>query len=146
MDGLFVAPDAIQLSQVIAQATAPAFMLGSVAGFVSILVGRMNSVVDRIRYLNEIADDDGARGHLKSDIPRLRRRLSLLSSATRLALACGVCTSLLLCVGFGSAFLRLQHVYGLAGLFFGAVALMGVSLFKFGQEVTIGISEADHYR
>jgi|HubBroStandDraft_3_1064219.scaffolds.fasta_scaffold775339_1 hypothetical protein len=146
MDGLFVAPDAIQLSQVIAQATAPAFMLGSVAGFVSILVGRMNSVVDRIRYLNEIADDDGARGHLKSDIPRLRRRLSLLSSATRLALACGVCTSLLLCVGFGSAFLRLQHVYGLAALFFGAVALMGVSLFKFGQEVTIGISEADHYR
>ena len=146
MDGLFVAPDAIQLSQVIAQATAPAFMLGAVAGFVSILVGRMNSVVDRIRYLNEIADDDGARGHLKSDIPRLRRRLSLLSSATRLALACGVCTSLLLCVGFGSAFLRLQHVYGLAGLFFGAVALMGVSLFKFGQEVTIGISEADHYR
>jgi hypothetical protein len=146
MDGLFVAPDAIQLSQVIAQATAPAFMLGAVAGFVSILVGRMNSVVDRIRYLNEIADDDGARRHLKSDIPRLRRRLSLLSSATRLALACGVCTSLLLCVGFGSAFLRLQHVYGLAGLFFGAVALMGVSLFKFGQEVTIGISEADHYR
>ena len=50
-------------------------MLGAVAGFVSILVGRMNSVVDRIRYLNEIADDDGARGHLKSDIPRLRRRL-----------------------------------------------------------------------
>jgi hypothetical protein len=146
MDGLFVAPDAIQLSQVIAQATAPAFMLGAVAGFVSILVGRMNSVVDRIRYLNEIADEDGARGHLKSDIPRLRRRLSLLSSATRLALACGVCTSLLLCVGFGSAFLRLQHVYGLAALFFGAVALMGVSLFKFGQEVTIGISEADHYR
>jgi hypothetical protein len=146
MDGLFVAPDAIQLSQVIAQATAPAFMLGAVAGFVSILVGRMNSVVDRIRYLNEIADDDGARRHLKSDIPRLRRRLSLLSSATRLALACGVCTSLLLCVGFGSAFLRLQHVYGLAALFFGAVALMGVSLFKFGQEVTIGISEADHYR
>jgi hypothetical protein len=24
--------------------------------------------------------------------------------------------------------------------------LLGVSLFKFGQEVRIGISEADHYR
>lgn len=146
MSQLFAAPNAIQLAQVIAQATAPAFMLGAVAGFVSILLGRMTAVVDRVRHLNDISDDDTHRAHLKLDIPRLRRRLVLLNSATRLALACGVCTSLLLCVGFGSAFLRLQHVYGAGVLFFVAVALMGVSLFKFGQEVTIGISEADHYR
>jgi hypothetical protein len=30
---------------------APAFVLGAVAGFVSILTGRMTSVVDRIRQL-----------------------------------------------------------------------------------------------
>jgi hypothetical protein len=146
MDRLYLMPDAVQLSQVIAQATAPAFMLGAVAGFVSILLARMNGVVDRIRHLNEISDDDRPRAHLKSDIPRLRRRLSLLSTATRLALGSGVCTSLLLCVGFASAFLRLQHVYGAAALFFLAVALMGVSLFRFGQEVALGVSEADHYR
>ena len=139
-------PDAIQLSQVISQATAPAFVLGAVAGFVSILMGRMTAVVERIRHLNEIADDERARAHLKADIPRLRRRLDLLNSATRLALASGVCTSLLLVVGFGSAFIRLQHVYGAGILFFIAVALLGVSLFRFGQEVKIGISEADHYR
>ena len=139
-------PDAIQLSQVISQATAPAFVLGAVAGFVSILTGRMTAVVERIRHLNEIADDERARAHLKADIPRLRRRLDLLNDATRLALASGVCTSLLLVVGFGSAFIRLQHVYGAGILFFVAVALLGVSLFRFGQEVKIGISEADHYR
>jgi len=139
-------PDAIQLSQVISQATAPAFVLGAVAGFVSILLGRMTAVVERIRQLNEIADDERARAHLKADIPRLRRRLNLLNGATRLALASGVCTALLLVVGFGSAFLRLQHVYGAGILFFVAVALLGVSLFRFGQEVKIGISEADHYR
>jgi hypothetical protein len=49
-------------------------------------------------------------------------------------------------VSFGSAFLRLQHVYGAATLFFLAVGLLGVALFKFGQEVGLGISEADHYR
>ena len=145
MDRLFITPDATALAQVISEATAPAFMLGAVAAFVSILVVRMNAIVDRIRHLNDIADDDRSRGHLKSDIPRLRARLSLLSSATRLALASGVCTSLLLCVGFASAFLRLQHVYGAGALFFVAVALMGVALFRFGQEVRIGISEADHY-
>jgi hypothetical protein len=139
-------PDAIQLSRVISEATAPAFVLGAVAGFVSILLGRMTAVVERIRQLNEIADDETARAHLKADIPRLRRRLDLLNGATRLALASGVCTALLLVVGFGSAFLRLEHVYGAGILFFIAVALLGISLFRFGQEVKIGISEADHYR
>jgi hypothetical protein len=42
------------------QATAPAFILGAVAGFISILLGRMTSVIDRIRSLNEIADGDTA--------------------------------------------------------------------------------------
>jgi hypothetical protein len=66
--------------------------------------------------------------------------------ATRLARASGVCKSLLLAVGFASAFLRLQHVYGAAILFFLAVVLLGAALFMFGQEVKIGLNEADHYR
>jgi len=139
-------PDVGQLSQVMSQATAPAFVLGAVAGFVSILLGRMTTVLDRIRNLNEIADDDSRRAPLKSDIPRLRRRATLLNSATHLALASGMCTSLLLVVGFGSAFLKLQHEYGAALLFLLAVALLGGSLFRFGQEVRIGLRETDHYR
>jgi hypothetical protein len=143
---LVAAPDAVQLSQVISQATAPAFVLGAVAGFVSILLGRLTSVLERIRHLNDIGDDERSRAHLKSDLPRLRRRAGLLNKATRLALASGVCTSLLLAVGFLSAFLRLEHVYGAGVLFFLAGALLGASLFLFGQEVKIGLSEADHYR
>src|SRR6516225_9211736 len=112
MDQVFYSPDPTQLSQVISQATAPAFVLGAVAGFVSILLGRMAAVIERIRHLNEIAEDESSRAHLKGDIPRLRRRIVLLNGATRLALAGGVCTSLSLAVGFASAFLRLQHVYG----------------------------------
>jgi hypothetical protein len=146
VDHLLSSPDAGQLSQVISQATGPAFVLGAVAGFVSILLGRMTAVVDRIRHLNDIADNESARVRLKSDIPRLRRRLDLLNNAVLLALASGVCTALLLVVSFASAFLRLQHVFGVAMLFFLAVALLGASLFRFGQEVWIGISEADHYR
>src|SRR5215469_2809638 len=97
---------------------------------------------DRIRSLNEIADDDPSRAHLKSDIPRLQRRAKLLNSATHLALASGICTSSLLVVGFASAFLRLQHEYGAGLLFLIAVGLLGGSLFRFGQEVRIGLSEA----
>ena len=141
-----IVPDTAQLSRVMEQATAPAFILGAVAGFISILLGRMTSVIDRIRNLNEIADGDTARAHLKSDIPRLRRRAKLLNSATHLALVSGICTSLLLVVGFGSAFFRVQHVYGAGILFFIAVILLGASLFRFGQEVRIGLSEPDHYQ
>jgi hypothetical protein len=91
--GSFHSPDASQLSQVISQATGPAFILGAVAGFVSILLGRMTAVMDRIRHLNDIADDEESRAHLRSDIPRLRRRLGLLNSAARLVLASGVCAA-----------------------------------------------------
>src|SRR5215472_6761798 len=139
---LSVAPDAVQLSQVISQATALAFVLGAVAGFVSILLGRLNAVIERIRHINEIATDDASRAHLKTDLPRLRRRAVLLNHATRLALVSGLCTSLLLAVAFASAFLRLQHVYGAGILFFLAVALLGAALFRFGQEVAMGLSEA----
>jgi hypothetical protein len=101
---LFSAPDAVQLSHVISEATAPAFVLGAVAGFVSILVARLTSVVERIRHLNDIAEDEQSRAHLKSDLPRLRRRAGLLNNATRFALASGVCTTLSLAVGLSWAF------------------------------------------
>ena len=141
-----VPPDAQQLSQLMSQATAPAFVLGAVAGFVSILLGRMTAVIDRIRSLNEIADDDTTRAQLKSDIPRLRQRAKLLNSAVHLALASGLSTSLLLVVGFLSAFLHLQHEYGAGALFLISIALLAGALFRFGQEVRIGLSESDHYR
>ena len=138
-------PETQQLSQVMSQATAPAFVLGAVAGFVSILLGRMTTIVERIRSLNEIGEDD-RRAHLKSDIPRLQRRASLLNSAVHLALLSGMCTALLLVIGFLSAYLNLRHEYGAGGLFVLALCLLCAALFRFSQEVRIGLSEADHYR
>lgn len=139
-------PNSHDLSQVISQATAPAFVLGSVAAFVSILSNRLNAVIDRIRNLNDIDSDDRSRARLKADLPRLQRRALLLSSAIRFAIASGLATSALLVVSFGCAFLRLNHTFGAAGLFFLAVILLGVSLYRFGQEVQTGVSEADHYK
>jgi len=50
-----VVPDAGQLSQVMSQATAPAFVLGAVAAFVAVLLNRMTSVIERIRMNMEPA-------------------------------------------------------------------------------------------
>jgi hypothetical protein len=141
----FSLPDAVQLSRVIQEAVAPAFLLGAVAGFVSILLGRTTSLVERIRHLNDITDEE-TRAQLKADIPLLRRRITFLNSAIRFALASGMCTALLLVAGFGSALLRLQHVYSAALLFFLSVVLLVASLVRFFQEASIGLTEADHYR
>ena len=60
-----------QLSTMISRAVAPAFLLGAVAALVSILIRRMAGITDRIRNLNQIADDDTPRMWLKADIARL---------------------------------------------------------------------------
>jgi hypothetical protein len=138
-------PDAAELLKVMSQATAPAFVLGAVAGFTAILINRMTVLIERIRSLNDITDDDAARSHLKSDIPRLRRRIELLNSATFLALLSGVCAAWLVVVGFVSALLQLPP-FGAPSLFAIALLLLGASIFRFGREVAMGLSEADHYR
>ena len=45
------APDLDHLTQVISHATAPAFLLGAVAGFLSILVTRLERTIDRHRVV-----------------------------------------------------------------------------------------------
>jgi len=135
-------PDAAELLQVMSQATAPAFVLGAVAGFTAVLLNRTTILIERIRSLNEIADYDAARSHLKSDIPRLRQRVN---NATFLALLSGLCTAWLVVVGFVSALFRLPP-FGAPLLFAIALFLLSGSIFRFGQEVRMGLSEADHYR
>ena len=137
--------DLDHLSQVISHATAPAFMLGAVAGFVSILITRMDGVIDRIRSLNTIADDDTPRARLKADIPRLKHRAHLLNRAIYLAVGSGICTTALVILAFASAFVGMRHE-PLAGILFViALGLLGVSLFTFAREVRIALNEFDHY-
>lgn len=54
-----------QLSQVFAHVLPPAFLFGAVAGFVGVLTGRSNRIVDRIRRINAIEADGTAHAHLK---------------------------------------------------------------------------------
>jgi hypothetical protein len=64
-------PSVSQLSQVISQAAAPAFLLGALAAFIAVLISRLNRIVDRTMILNGIPDDDAARSRLKAYLPRL---------------------------------------------------------------------------
>jgi hypothetical protein len=138
-------PLAEQLSQIISQATAPAFLLGAMAGLISVLVGRLNRIIDRTNALTAVPNEDPARGHLRTDIPRLERRAKLVNKAIEFAVISGIFTTLLVLIAFASAFLGVGHAYGAAVLFMLALGSFGVSLIYLWAEVRISLSQLDFY-
>jgi hypothetical protein len=134
-----------ELSQIISQATAPAFLLGAMAGLIAVLIGRLNRIADRAAALIDVADDDPSRGRLKADLPRLKLRAKLISRAIEFAVASGVCTTFLVLVAFASAFLGSNHAYGAAILFMLAMGFFATSLIFFWIEVRIALKEIDFY-
>ncbi|MGO4843168.1 DUF2721 domain-containing protein, partial [Rhizobiaceae sp. 2RAB30] len=89
---------------------------------------------ERIRNLNQIPDDDSSRTWLKDDIPRLKRREELLTSAIRFAVTSGIVIAILLLLGFVFAFLGFRHEPGAGVLFIISLCLLTISLFRFLQD------------
>jgi hypothetical protein len=137
-------PTVSQLSHVISQAAAPAFLLGALAAFISVLISRQNRIVDRTIVLNGIPDDD-VRCRLKADLPRLMRRAAMLNRAIFWAVIGSISVAVLVVVAFASAFLQIQHERGVAILFMVALGAFTASLVDFAREVRIALSEFDHY-
>ena len=134
-----------QLSHVISQAAAPAFILAALAGFTSLLIARQNRIVDRTIVLNGISDDDDAKRHLKADLPRLMRRAAMMNRAILWAVISSIAITVLVIIAFASALLNIQHEIGVALLFIVALLALTVSLVEFAREVRIALTEFDHY-
>jgi uncharacterized protein YacL len=139
-------PDAKQLSDIFSQAIAPTFFLGAIAGFVSLMASRLSAVIERVRILNAIGEEDDARAHLKGDLERLKRRARYLNSGIVAALHGGLCATLLLAILFISALFKLEHAYGAPLMFVFATFFLGFALLRFAQEARIGLVAADEYQ
>ena len=138
-------PSVSQLSQVISQAAAPAFLLGALAAFIAVLISRFNRIVDRTIVLNAIADHDAAKSRLKADLPRLMRRAAMINRAIFWAVIGSITITLMVIVAFVSAFFQIQHERGVAVLFIISLGAFVVSLVDFAREVRIALSEFDHH-
>jgi len=138
-------PSVSQLSQVISQAAAPAFLLGALAAFIAVLISRFNRIVDRTIVLNAIADNDAAKSRLKADLPRLMRRAAVINRAIFWAVIGSITITLMVIVDFVSAFFQIQHERGVAVLFIISLGAFVVSLIDFAREVRIALSEFDHH-
>ncbi|QGM96534.1 DUF2721 domain-containing protein [Methylocystis parvus] len=140
---MYIEPPSIeQLSNVISQVTGPAFLLAAEAQLLSVLMSRLDRLVDRSRDLAELSDED-AQAHRKIELPILRRRAKLVHRSIYWGVASCVVTSVLVIIAFASALMRLRHEYGAATLFVIAMALFTGALIAFAQEVRLGYSEID---
>jgi hypothetical protein len=135
-----VVGDIDHLSTAISRATAPAFMLGAVAGFLSILIARMERIVDRNRSLRS--------GDLASVEPSVRkaiaesfsRRMELLGWAIYFAVLSALVTAALLISAFLAALVGFAHGGLVAVMFVVALALLMASLVDLAREIRVHIA------
>lgn len=126
-----------QLAAVISHATAPSFMLGAVAGFLSILISRAERVADLWHAATE------ERGSTTGDpffvTADLEQRLGLLHGAIFLAVLSGLATAALLIITFVSALVHIRHEPGAAILFSVALALLMASLVQLTRDIRLAM-------
>jgi hypothetical protein len=143
IDLLPVTPSMEQLARIIGSIAAPAFLLGAVASFISVVFSQINRVIDRSHYIYAIKDDDVARSYLKADLPRLRRRTELLHRALRYSILSAILTALIIIVAFISAYYNFAHEYGVALLFVGSLVAFCLSLIDLAREARIALHDND---
>jgi hypothetical protein len=138
-----VTPSIDQLARIIGNVAAPAFLLGAVASFISVLIARTNHVIERSQYLHDIADSDVSKAYLKTDLPRLRRRAALLNRSLFCSILAAILTALIIIVAFISAFYHLAHEYGVALLFVAALVTFCVALIDLARETRLALHDND---
>ena len=136
-------PSLDQLGHIIGAVAAPAFLLGAVAAFISVLVSRINRVIDRSQFVHSISENDASKAFLKADLPRLRRRAVLLNRALFSAILSAIFTALIIIVAFISALLHLAHEYGAAILFTAALITFCASLVDLARETRMALHDND---
>lgn len=127
------------LASAISHATAPAFMLGAVAGFLSILITRLERVIDRHRELRAAGElPPGDQRLAVSDL--IKRRMRLLSRAILLSVVSAFMTAALLVFSFLAGLLGMGHGGIVAVFFTVALILLMVALGDLAREVRLQIS------
>lgn len=138
-------PSVDQLSRIIGSVAAPAFLLGAVAAFISVLMSRMHRVIDRSQFLHGIIDREASKAYLKTDIPRLKRRAALLNQSIFYSTVSAIITGSLIIVAFVSAMLHMEHEYGVAFLFIAALIFFVLALVNLARETRIALRDFDHH-
>jgi hypothetical protein len=132
---LALVPDIDYLSAAISHATAPAFMLGAVAGFLSILISRLERIAERSRALRSA--DAGPVDPSGVIAASFSRRMMLLSRAIYFAVLSALVTAGLLISAFLTALVGVGHGQIIALMFAVSLALLMASLVELTREIRV---------
>jgi hypothetical protein len=131
---LALVADIDHLSEAISHATAPAFMLGAVAAFLSILIARLERIADKNKALR--SSDE----HLDSSdklAAAFMRRMEILSRAIYLAVLSALATAALLILAFLAGLLGIGHGQIVALMFVLALTLLMAALVHLAREIRV---------
>ena len=132
-----VVTDIDHLGSVISHATAPAFMLGAVAAFLSILIQRMERLSDRLRNLRS---DSASAADPEALAKALSSRMVLLGRAIYFGVLSALVTSALLIAAFAAALLGVGHGAIVAVMFVVALGLLMTCLVNLALEIRIQLA------
>jgi hypothetical protein len=132
---LALVTDIDHLSLAISHATAPAFMLGAVAAFLSILISRLERVADKSRALRSA--DAAAFDPSGAIAASFSRRMVLLSRAIYFAVLSALVTAALLIGAFAAALVGFGHGQVVAMLFAVSLGLLIASLVDLTREIRV---------
>ena len=128
-------PSFEHISTAINHAIAPAFILGAVASFLSILISRLERVEDMRRAALAAQPIDAELAAI------LDRRVRLLHGAIYFAVLSALATAGLLILSFAIAMMGLPHQIGMAFAFIVALALMMASLAQLTRDVRLAMPD-----
>jgi Protein of unknown function (DUF2721) len=131
---LALVTDIDHLSQAISHATAPAFMLGAVAAFLSILIARLERVGDKLRALRTSDASLDPAGVVAASFAR---RMELLTRAIYFAVLSALLTAALLIGAFLAALVGTGHARIIAVMFAAALALLMAALVELTREMRV---------
>jgi uncharacterized protein DUF2721 len=132
---LALVTDIDHLSLAISHATAPAFMLGAVAAFLSILISRLERVADKSRALR--SSDAAAIDPSGTIAASFSRRMALLSRAIYFAVLSALITAAFLIGAFLAALAGVGHGRIVALMFALSLGLLIASLVELTREIRI---------
>ncbi len=126
--------DIDHLSEAISHATAPAFMLGAVAAFLSILIARLERIADKNKALRSSDVKLDPNDRLAA---AFLRRMELLGHAIYLAVLSALATATLLVLAFLAGLLGIGHGQIVALMFVLALLLLMTSLVQLAREIRV---------
>ena len=131
------------LSQLISHVLAPAFLLGAVGSFISLLHDRLLAVVARVRELSTSGDAGLPPARREQVLAELRRRAKLINVAIFFGALSGLSALVLIIASFAAALMDVHHVWLAALLFMVSSFFLLCSLVTFLVDVRLAISAHD---